>query len=720
MNSTHIVLIGAGYGGVAAAKELARHYRKSPEVKITLVDKNPFHTLMTELHEVAGGRCEPKSVRVSLETIFGGTQVRTLVDLVKDVDFAKREVHCEVETLPYDYLILGPGAEPEFFGVPGAREHAYTLWSYDDAMRLRFRIEDQFRKASREADETIRRRHLTFAVAGAGFTGIEMLGELLEWRPVLCREFEIDPSEVRIMMVEAMADILPNLPKPLRQKAASFIEKKGGEMHLGTPIAEVTPEGFKTKDGKDVNCATLIWTCGVRGSAFAGGLAIHQAEDPCAERADGTCTEEEQNQRFNIKKKSRLLTNAFLQSLDSERVFVVGDVLWHSERNRVLPQIVETAIQTGATVAHNVIASIENTPKKEHKSAYHGFMVSVGSRFAVADLMGVKLVGFFAMAMKHLVNLHYLWEVAGVNSCWGYLKEHFLDIKHNRSQLGGHLGWKVPGYWTVLLRVYLGFLWAVQGLDKVLKGWIDPSKGTKTGWMFSPGVVQAGVETAAAGSGADAAAAAESWDAGTAASDAGWDSAADTAAAVSAPAAETWDAGTAATEAGWESADAAVSAAGEAAAAAGAGAADAWTSFWTGLNLEKWLESPILPKDFFLVQWNQWFMDNLVSLLPFYLLQIGIALGEVAIGLALMAGLFTWPAAVASIALVAVFTLSGMFAWNQLFYLFGALVLMGGAGRVFGLDYWVMPILQRWWNGLGFVRRWHLFVDEPTIDFRRK
>src|SRR6185369_10328430 len=113
-----IAILGAGYGGVAAAKTLHKIFKKNHEVEITLYDRNPFHTLMTELHEVAGGRCEPESVQVSLQKIFGGTNVSVVIDDVQTISFTGNQLRGSEANYPYDYLVLGPGAEPEYFGIP--------------------------------------------------------------------------------------------------------------------------------------------------------------------------------------------------------------------------------------------------------------------------------------------------------------------------------------------------------------------------------------------------------------------------------------------------------------------------------------------------------------------------------------------------------------------------------------------------------------------------
>jgi len=664
-----IAILGAGYGGVAAAKALHKIYKKNHDVEITLFDRNPFHTLMTELHEVAGGRTEPESVQVSLEKIFGGKRVNVKIETIQTIRFAQNTLVGKEGEYTYDYLVLGPGAEPEYFGIAGAKEHSFSLWSYDDAVLLRRHIEDQFLKASREANDARRRRHLTFTVAGAGFTGMEMLGELLEWKKTLCVRYGVDEAEVSIVLVEAMTEILPILPKKLRENTMKFLAKKGAVIHLDTPITEVRGDGITVKGGSVIETDTLIWTCGVRGCEFAGKLDFQGGK----EQGKSPLTEEETNLRFNILKKARLRSNEYMQSLEYDNVYVVGYVLWFSEKNRTLPQVVETALQTAECAAHNIAAEIAGQPKKAFRSNYHGFMVSVGSKFAVAHVMGLVLTGFMAMAMKHLVNFHYLWEVAGVNACWEYAQHHFFQVKAGRSQIGNQAANKTPSYWLLPIRIALGAIWVVEVLEKVFKGWLDPSKGPVSSWMFSPGVHQAGWSV----------------DGATAATAAGADAAASGAAAAT-------DAATAATAA---TADAAVAGAGQA------------------IDLLKSMANPILPSDLFLVQWMRWFMDTFMSQVNYVVLQYGVVCMEGAIALALLGGTFTWVAGVVSLVLCLNFTLAGYFTWNTAWMIFASVTVLGGAGRVLGLDAWIMPWLHRWWNGTGIAKKTYWYVGEPR---RRK
>ena len=171
-----IVILGGGYAGIAAAKRLGKIYKKRTDIEITLVDKNTYHTLMTELHEVAGSRVDPDSVMVSYDRIFAQSKVKVVTDVITGIDLENKSLTSERTTYPFDYLVLGTGGAPEFFDIQGVQENAFSLWSLEDAIRIRQHIEERFRLAAKEPDPAIKKQMLTFVVAGAGFTGVELAG----------------------------------------------------------------------------------------------------------------------------------------------------------------------------------------------------------------------------------------------------------------------------------------------------------------------------------------------------------------------------------------------------------------------------------------------------------------------------------------------------------------------------------------------------------------
>ena len=629
MTQIRILILGGGYGGVHAAKSLHKKLGKRRDIEIVLVDKNPYHTFMTELHEVAGGRVDPGAVAISFRKIFGGKKVTVVTDRIATIDFKARKLVGAAGEYPYDYLVIGVGAEPEFYGIPGIKEHAFRMWSLGEAVAINRHIHDTVTKASKESDPAKRAELLTCVIAGAGFTGMELAGELADWRKVQCREHGIDESEVRIIVVEAVDKVLPTMPERLQKKARRHLEKRGVEFRLGTPITGAEAGKVLLGDKGSIATKTFIWTAGIKACQFATSLRLSIA-----------------------RRHGRLHTNEFMQTTDYPNVYVVGDVVCYSEGEKMLPQIVETAVQTAETAAHNIVAEIEGQPKKAFRSSYHGNMVSLGAGWGVAHVLGIQLTGLFAIASKHLINVIHFLGVAGINQVWEYLKHEFLDIKNGRSMLGSLASAKTRGYWIAVLRVFLGVMWLIEGIGKITKGWLDPSK------IF---IVAAPAAAPVAGA-ADATAAASEY-------------------AVTA------------VEAGAAAVSQAVDATAAASAAATSAAGAALLSHPLGIYT--------------------WIADTFVSKAPFFF-QVVIVLAEVGIGLALVGGLFTFVAAIASIGLSLMFLIGAMAGKEILWYIAVSIVMLGGAGRGFGLDHWVMPWLQRWWNGTRFARKTYLYVDEPT------
>jgi NADH:ubiquinone reductase (H+-translocating) len=710
-----ILILGGGYGGVRAGKILEKKFRKRNDVEITLVDSKPFHTLMTELHEVAAWRAEPESVQVSFRKIFGTKRIDCVVDTIASVDFEARIARSARREYPFDYILIGTGAQPEFFGTPGVKENCFTLWSFDDAMRIRHHLETVFEKAAEEADPIERRRLFTFVVAGAGFTGIEMAGELLEYRDSMCRRHFIDAAETRVIVIEALPSILPMLEERLRAKVEHYLRKKGCKFMLNSPIVGAEPGKVLVKESEPVETATFIWTCGVKGNEFGARLGLP------------------------LGKRDRIETDAGLRSGKQPFVYAMGDAAGLVFEGKPMSMIVESAHFSAETAARNVIADVEGGEKHEFDPRYHGFMVSAGSHYGVSNAGGIQLSGFLALAMKHFINMYYLFGIAGLNQVWEYFKHEFLDMASGRSLVGGFFSYKLRGYWALPLRLWLGVAWVFEGVNKIGEGWLAFSSGSQSGWMFSQGVKQAGMKaasdatsaatsaatTAAAGAGVAATSAATTAAAGTGVAATSAATSAATAAAgagVAATSAATAAAGSGAS--GVAAVSAATGAATTAAAGAGVAATSAATSAATGTGSQAvhdafhdvWdLAKPIFDPNGAIVHWFKTvFMDGIFASIPFQVFQSMVVATEIGIGLIFLGGLFTWFGAVGSIGLCLVFTLSGMFRWDQLWFVFAAIVMMGGAGRAFGLDYWSVPFFKRWWNGTRVARRTHLYGDDPT------
>lgn len=464
MAKKRIVVLGAGYGGLQAAKTLHKKLKKQ-DIDILLIDQNDHHTLLTELHEVAGHRIEPDGVKVSVQHVLEYTKVCFVQDKILAADLEAQVLTSAENTYPYDYLVLAAGSEPAYFEIPGIEEHGFTLWSLEDAKAIRAHILKMFAKAAQETDPALRAAYLTFVVGGGGFTGVEMIGELMEWTRSLCKQFHVSREEIKLVLVEALPTILPILNDKLIKKSTAFMEKRGVKILVNAPIVKVSPDSLTVKGGKAIPARTVIWTGGIQTKAFVKDLGI------------------------TLGNRNRIVVNDCLQTLEYPNVYAIGDNMEFSEDNgEVLPPLVETALQSGKCAANNIASELSGKEKEPFKASLHGVMVSIGSVFAVAQLKGMPLLsGIWAMLMKHLVNLHYLFEIGGFELIWDYFNHQFLhkERKYNfaAESVIGHAKQRSFTFWLVPLRVWLGVMWLTSGLHKIAGEWflwdvIGPVDGT--------------------------------------------------------------------------------------------------------------------------------------------------------------------------------------------------------------------------------------------------
>ena len=631
MTKQNIVVVGAGYAGVSATKFLAKKFKKDTDVTITLIDRHSYHTMMTELHEVAGGRVEPEAIQYDLQRLFSRKKnVKLVTDTVTGIDKENKVVKTLAGSYPFDQLILGMGGEPNDFGTPGVKENGFTLWSFDDAVKIRHHIEATVAKAAIEPDAEVRKAMLTFVVCGSGFTGIEMVGELIDWKDRLAKDAKIDPDEITLMVVEAMTTILNMLSRNDAAKAERYLEKKNVQLLLNSPIVEVAADHIKLKDGSEVPTHTLIWTAGVKATSDAADFGLEAARG------------------------SRLVANEYMQAkgYEDKNIYIIGDLVYYEETpNTPTPQIVQAAEQTGHTAAANIVADIKGGEKHAFKGNYQGFMVSIGAKWGVANLFDkIHLSGFLAIIMKHIVNLKYFFDIRSGYYMFQYIMHEIFHIKDDRSVARGHTSRYGNVLWSVPLRVFYGMVWLVESMKKIVGNgdYLKPSTWFGDGSWFTDKVVfpfpwlQEQVTTGAS------------------------------------QATET------ATTAASGAADAAASGGADAATQAahfGLSYAYGETPMQVFDHMPKWFESVM-----------KFMMPNQEVAL---FMQKFMTIVEVCIALALIAGLFTWLSSAATIGLTIAFCLSGMFYWVNIWFIFVAFALMNGSGRAVGLDRWVIPWIQR-------------------------
>lgn len=672
-----IVVVGAGYAGILTAKKLAKKFKKHEGVSVTIIDKNPFHTMLTELHEVAANRVDEDSIKISLKKVFAGRRVDIKLDTVTSIDYDKKAVVGNQETYEYDILVMSAGSKPTFYGVPGAEEYSHKLWSYEDAVHLREHIHNMFRKASCEPNSTKRKKMLTFYVVGAGFTGVEMVGELAEYVPFLCEKYDIDRKEVTMFNVDGLSRPIPNLPEKLSNKVTKRLEKMGVQLLLNATVSAIGTDFIELKKDDKIehyDAGTVIWAAGIQSADIT--------------QASG--------EKLELNRGGRIQVDTYLRSTKDENVYVVGDNMYYipEGEERPVPQMVENAEQSAATASHNIFCAVTGKGEmKEYKPSFHGVMVCIGGRYGVAHV-GLpnhmfSLPSFLAMFAKHFINIVYFIQVLGWNKIFSYIKHEFFTIRNCRSFVGGHFSNRTPSFLLVPLRVWLGAVWLFEGIMKIVEGWFSGPK--LTGFFGGANAWYNSIINATAG--------------GTSAADA-------VTAATGAAAATT------------QVADAVSSATGAVTDAAGAVAGAIGhvlinfdflgifrVIFVSGKELA---ESTISDYAFKLdVPFINWFMDKLI--LPSdkvqLVMQIIIVVAEILIGLALIGGLFTTPASAASLALQFMFVCSTGLYLSTVWMLFAGVAVLIGAGRSLGLDYYAMPALKNGWKRIPLVRKLYIYND---------
>src|SRR6056297_305334 len=464
--SKRIVILGAGYAGIEAAKNLNKKFRKDPDVHINLINDRDEHILLTELHEVAGNRVGKSGVEISLDQLFENTKVNVIKDKIINFDLANNKIASSDHEYEYDHLILGVGSEPTFYNIPGMEHNSFTLWSEDDAVELREHIRNMFKLAANESNLEKRQQMLTFVIGGGGFTGIETAGELAEWFDDLCQTYDISRSEINLIVVEALERILPVLCDDQCGLAEDYLEEElDVEIIDGYAICNVTKDYIEisqTQSDNDkrrrIDSNTVIWTGGVKGKEILKETDLELSRD------------------------NRIKVDKYLQTTKFDNVYAIGDnALFTHDLERPLPQLVEAAVQGGECVAENIEAKIKNKSLEVFEPALHGIMVSVGSNYAVAELKPfgdytLKLKGFWAMMTKHLINMHYLFGIGGFSLIGDYIEHQFKDIRGGIGMLVRHMMKKSGTFWLAFLRIFVGLRFLIEGINKVSQGWLFGSE----------------------------------------------------------------------------------------------------------------------------------------------------------------------------------------------------------------------------------------------------
>ncbi|HEY2494444.1 MAG TPA: NAD(P)/FAD-dependent oxidoreductase [Paenibacillus sp.] len=388
--SKHIVILGAGYGGLLTALSLRKYLTKA-EAQVTVVNQTPTHQIITELHRLAAGNIAEQAIAMPLEKLFKGKDINLRISKVQSFSVDNKEVKLsDGSKLTYDALVVGLGSQTAFFGIPGLEQNSLVLKSAADANNIHKHIEDrirEFAKTNNEADGTI-------VIGGGGLSGVELVGEIADGMPALAKKYGVDPKAVKLLLVEAGPKILPVLPDHLIERATKSLESRGVQFLTGLPVTNVEGNVIDLKDGQKIVTNTFVWTGGVQGNPLVGesGLEVNRG---------------------------RASVNEHLQSISHPDVFVVGDsAVFFGPEGRPYPPTAQIAWQMGELVGYNLFAKLNNKSFESFAPIDSGTLASLGRKDAVATVgaNGTPLKGMPASLMKEASNIRYLSHIKALYS----------------------------------------------------------------------------------------------------------------------------------------------------------------------------------------------------------------------------------------------------------------------------------------------------------------
>ncbi|MDI9231062.1 NAD(P)/FAD-dependent oxidoreductase [Staphylococcus caprae] len=390
-NRKKVLVLGAGYAGLQTVTKLQKEI-STDEAEITLINKNEYHYESTWLHEASAGTINYEDLIYPVESALKQDKVNFVVAEVTKIDRNAKRVETDKGVYDYDVLVVALGFVSETFGIDGMKDYAFQIENVLTSRKLSRHIEDKFANyaASKEKDD----KDLAILVGGAGFTGIEFLGELTERIPELCSKYGIDQSKVKITCVEAAPKMLPMFSDELVSYAVNFLEDRGVEFKIATPIVACNDKGFVVEvngEKQQLEASTSVWTAGVRGS--------HLMEES-----------------FEGVKRGRIINKQDLTIEGHDDIFVIGDcsAFIPEGEERPLPTTAQIAMQQGEHVAKNIKHILNGEAKEDFHYVNRGTVCSLGSHDGVGIVYGRDIAGKKAAFMKKVIDTRAVFKIGGI------------------------------------------------------------------------------------------------------------------------------------------------------------------------------------------------------------------------------------------------------------------------------------------------------------------
>ncbi len=378
--TTHIVILGGGFGGVSAAQRLEQLTARDQSIEVTLVSQSNYLLFTPMLAEVASSALQARHISAPLRA--ASPRTRFLRATVEAIDSERQTVRVYAgynlphETLDYDHLVLALGSVPDYRGLPGIDVHAFTLKTLEDATRLRNHVIALLERADVEPDPEARRRQLTFVVAGGGFAGTETIAELFDLAHGVLRYYpRIDPAELRFVLIHSRDRILPELSPALGAYSLRKLEDRGIEFVLNARVVEATPEVVVLQDGRSIPTRTFIWTAGNRPNPLLGTLPHPRSRH------------------------GAIITDETTRVKGVDNIWAVGDCAQIPDAynpGQCYPPTAQHALREGKVATENIVRVLNGRPPKPFHFRTIGSLVALGQRTGAAEIMGRQFSGLLA------------------------------------------------------------------------------------------------------------------------------------------------------------------------------------------------------------------------------------------------------------------------------------------------------------------------------------
>lgn len=384
---TRIAILGAGYAGLRCALDLVDvKQRGRIDASLELIDRTAYHQVVTRLHDVAADAMPPERARLPLQSLLPPDLITVVRADVERILPDEHRVATSAGIHDYDRLVIALGSTTAWPAIPGLRERAFPLRWWNEAVALRKHIRDTVAAAATITDRGRRRCHLRIVVAGGGFTGCQLAGELAHWLPDLADTHDVSVFDMHLMLLEQEDRLLPNWKPWSSRRAERILTRKGVDVRVNSPLRGVDGEYVSIGD-EQVCTHTLVWTGGIRAPAVLAESGLPVGEQ------------------------GRVIIDDFLRVPSFPEIFVAGDCALVMRDGEPVPANASYALRQGAYVARTLVDEATGREIRPYRPVVLGMLVSLGNTDAVGDVLGLPVFGWPAGAIREGVERWYLSTV---------------------------------------------------------------------------------------------------------------------------------------------------------------------------------------------------------------------------------------------------------------------------------------------------------------------